>query len=142
MKPRLMIEFCPSYPNLRNYNSTAILATNKGGFFKFPIDRHDVKNLKKIGQVGREVIESLTEQSGIEACFIEIHKLIVLKNSAFHWNEVEVGVINALRIAFGKDCEAETVKKPKKKLCLCHSEENPQRCLMQSEIHESMENIS
>ena len=110
--------------------------------FKFPLNRSDTKSLKKIGQVGRDVLDSLDLLSGLKACWIENYELVIHKASAFYWRDIESGIINAIKIAFGKEAEEEDVKKPKKRYCRCQSKENPRTCLMASEVHEEIESVS
>jgi len=100
MKPTILIESCERHPHSRNYHTTSTLITTKEVDFAMPIERFDNRDLKKIGERGREVVELLMHQIGIIYLHLEPTFMFVVKGKAFDWKTMENNILSALTPTF------------------------------------------
>ena len=133
MNPQILIESCRLEPHTRNYHANSTLITYKGAGFYFPLSNHDVSNMKRIGEVGREVVDLLASQRGIVFVFLDPYMLFLVKGKLFGWEEIEKGILLAIGQIFGETKEGIEIKRQK---CFCYRKENIE-CLLRLQYHKS-----
>ena len=132
MKPKIIVEQCEIYPHSRNYHIGSIICTTKGAGFWMPIERVDKKNLKIIGELGRQIIDSLGHQLGIRFLYLEPSFLFVVKHKAFDWKSIENNILEALIPAVSGTRDLLEVVNEE-----CYCQTGDFRCLLVNQFHQS-----
>ena len=131
MKPKIIIERCEAFPHSRNYHISGVICTTKGAGFWMPIERIDNKNLKRVGEIGRQIVESFGNQSGIRFLYLEPSFLFIVKHKAFDWTAIENSILAFLAPAISSTRDMLEVVDEE---CCCQSGAN---CLLINQYHQS-----
>lgn len=66
---------------------------------------HYCSELEKVGGIGKLLLEEVFALPGIAEIFIMPYQLHVVKSPAFDWDEIEPGIITALKRTFGPEAD-------------------------------------
>lgn len=106
IKPRIKIEINKGNPeNRRDYATTSEISLYNLHRFRKPLQGNDPDHLESVGGVGKLLLEEVFSLAGVDDVFICPYALDVIKGSAFDWEDIEPGIITALKRTFGPEAE-------------------------------------
>jgi len=106
IKPRIKIKIDETdLENRRNYAVTGEISLSILRRFQKPLQENDDAHLESVGGVGKLLLEEVFSLPGIVDVFIHPYSLNVIKGEAFNWEDIEPGIITALKRTFGPEAE-------------------------------------
>ncbi len=105
IKPRIKIETVPN-PDIRVYHVTTEISRYSIHNFWRPLHRDSSeKYLEEVGEIGTQLLNEVFALPGVNEVFIKPYELSVTKAGAFDWEDIEPGIIEALKKTFGEGVE-------------------------------------
>ena len=81
------------------------VSESKKKSFYFPLDDTSEKHLKKVGDVGIDLLEAFNLMGGFSEAEIVHHRLIVVKGSLYRWTDFMPQIIETAILSLPEGCE-------------------------------------
>ena len=112
MKPRIISETVPNL-RIKVYHVSVEISQTPIETFLRPLRESSNEYLDKVGEVGTQIVKEILAILGVIEVSIEPYQIQVEKGKAFGWEDIEPGIIGALKKAFGEQSsEVEVTQSP------------------------------